>query len=142
MLAVKIHRASLPACSGTPLILNSLDRLLLRISHLFVDKEYTGDPLREWITQHLHWTVKIVLSEHNKAHQKWELRNGQPVLIHLSAGVFQVQRKQWVVERTLAWLTHFRRLSRDYEGLTTSSEAFLQLGAIRHILSRLSPFRY
>lgn len=86
--------------------------------------------------------MEIVPSEHNESHQKWELRDGVLLDIRQPKGGFQVQRKRWIVERTLAWLTRFRRLSRDYEGLPASSEAFLQLGAIRLLLSRLSPFRY
>ncbi|HEU5381985.1 MAG TPA: DDE transposase, partial [Ktedonobacteraceae bacterium] len=38
--------------------------------------------------------------------------------------------------------TRFRRLSRDYEGLPSSSEALIQLAAIRLMLSRLAPFQY
>ena len=74
--------------------------------------------------------------------QRVVFRNGKARLVRQSKEGFQVQRKRWVVKRTLAWLTRFRRLSRDYEGLATSSEAFIQLGAIRLMLSRLSPFRY
>ena len=142
LLAVRVHRANLPDRSAAPLLLGSLPRLFPRLSHLFADKGYTGDPLRDWITQHLGWTVEIVPKEHNESHQTWELRDGVPVLVRQPKGGFQVQRKRWVVERTLAWLTRFRRLSRDYEGLPASSEAFLQLGAIRLMLGRLSPFRY
>lgn len=28
---------------------------------------------------------------------------------------FQVQARRWVVERTFAWLSNYRRLSKDYE---------------------------
>lgn len=81
-------------------------------------------------------------SASNESHQKWVLIDGEPVLIRQPKGGFQVQRQRWKVERTLAWLTRFRRLARDYEGLTPSSEAFIQLGSIRLMLSWLSPFRY
>jgi transposase len=36
---------------------------------------------------------------------------------------FHVLPKRWIVERTLAWLTRFRRLSKDYERKPSSSEA-------------------
>lgn len=77
-----------------------------------------------------------------QSHHKWALKDGEPVLVPQPKGGLQVQRKRWVVERTLAWLTRSRRLSRDYEGLITSSEAFIQLGSIRLMLSRRFPFRY
>jgi len=46
--------------------------------------------------------------------------------------------KRWVVERTLAWLNPFRRLSKDYEITTTSEEAFVTLAHSRLLLKRLS----
>jgi transposase len=141
LLAVKVHSAQIVDRTGAKLLLSGLPQCLPRVSHLFADKGYTG-PLLEWISEQLHWTTEIVPSEHNESHQQWELVNGEPVLVRKPKGGFQVQRKRWVVERTFAWLTRFRRLARDYEGLTTSSEAFLQVASIRLMLSRLSPFRY
>ena len=51
-------------------------------------------------------------------------------------------RWRWVVERTFAWLTRFRRLARDYESLPSSSEAFIHVATIRSFLKRLAPFPY
>jgi putative transposase len=45
--------------------------------------------------------------------------------------------KRWVVERTLAWLGRYRRLSKDYEKLTETSAAMVQVSAIHHMLRRL-----
>jgi len=47
--------------------------------------------------------------------------------------------KRWVVERTLAWLGRYRRLSKDYEKLTETSAAMVQVSAIHHMLRRLKP---
>lgn len=46
--------------------------------------------------------------------------------------------KRWVVERTLAWLNHFRRLSKDYEITTTSSENNVIIAHTIVLLNRLS----
>src|SRR5436309_3971897 len=50
-------------------------------------------------------------------------------------------RSRWVVERTLAWLGRYRRLSRDYEHLPESSEAVIKIAGIHHYLRRLGPGR-
>ena len=47
--------------------------------------------------------------------------------------------KRWVVERTFAWLGRYRRLSKDYERLTGTSAAMVQVSAIHHMLRRLRP---
>jgi len=49
------------------------------------------------------------------------------------------QPKRWVVERTFAWFNGYRRLSRDYEAKTTSSEAMIYLGMIQLMLRRCYP---
>ena len=46
---------------------------------------------------------------------------------------------RWVVERTFAWLGRYRRLSKDYEHLPTSSEAVVRIAAIHHLLRKLQP---
>lgn len=50
---------------------------------------------------------------------------------------FQVQKHRWVVERTCSWLTWWRRLSKDYETTTNSSEGMIKLAAIRTMLKRI-----
>ncbi len=51
---------------------------------------------------------------------------------------FVVQPKRWVVERTFAWLGRFRRLSKDYEFQTASSQAMIYLAMSRIMLRRLA----
>ena len=43
---------------------------------------------------------------------------------------FQVLPHRWKVERTLGWLNRSRRLSKDYEHDTGSSEAMVHLAMI------------
>lgn len=52
---------------------------------------------------------------------------------------FVVLPRRWVVERTFAWLMNNRRLARDYERLTKSSEAMVQVVTIHLMLMRLKP---
>ncbi|MFZ1207469.1 MAG: IS5 family transposase [Pseudolabrys sp.] len=52
---------------------------------------------------------------------------------------FKVVGLTWIVERTFAWLGRNRRLSKDYELKVQTSEAFIDLAAIRLMLKRLAP---
>lgn len=51
---------------------------------------------------------------------------------------FQVLPRRWVVERTFGWLTRNRRLARDYERLTATSEAMIKIAMIRLMATRLA----
>ena len=48
--------------------------------------------------------------------------------------------RRWVVERTFAWQSQQRRLSKDYERLCATSEAWIYLTMIRLMLRRLARF--
>jgi putative transposase len=46
--------------------------------------------------------------------------------------------KRWIVERTFSWLGQNRRMSKDYEGLPKSSEAFIYVAISRLMARRLA----
>ncbi|KAF3363067.1 hypothetical protein PHSC3_000252 [Chlamydiales bacterium STE3] len=50
---------------------------------------------------------------------------------------FKILPRRWVVERTFAWLGRNRRLSKDYEYRTNTSESMIYLGMSRLILRRI-----
>jgi transposase len=51
---------------------------------------------------------------------------------------FVVLQKRWIVERTFGWLGRCRRLAKDFEGLTHTHLAFVQLAMIRLMLRRIA----
>ncbi|TYQ30968.1 transposase [Pseudanabaena sp. UWO310] len=51
---------------------------------------------------------------------------------------FVVPQKRWVVESTFAWFSRFRRLTKEYELLPETAEAFFYVGMIHILLERLA----
>jgi transposase len=47
--------------------------------------------------------------------------------------------RRWVVERTFGWLTHGRRLARDYERDPAYSEAWIYVAETHRLLKHLAP---
>jgi putative transposase len=81
---------------------------------------------------------------HNKKLQRWQQQQQVGYRIEvvsrpIGAKGFVLLHRRWVVERTFAWLGRYRRLSKDYEYYTESSEAQIQISAIQLMLRRLRP---
>lgn len=51
---------------------------------------------------------------------------------------FAVEARRWIVERTFAWFGKFRRLSKDYELITSTSVSMMYLVMIRFMCKRIS----
>ncbi len=52
---------------------------------------------------------------------------------------FVVKPKRWIVERTFGWFNRYRRLSKDYEFLSDTSESMIRVAMIHLMLKRLRP---
>jgi transposase len=52
---------------------------------------------------------------------------------------FVVQPRRWVVERSFGWLSHCRRLARDYEREPAYSEAWVYVAEAHRLLKHLAP---
>ncbi|HNV51516.1 MAG TPA: transposase [Tenuifilaceae bacterium] len=50
---------------------------------------------------------------------------------------FKVIPQRWVVERSIAWFTWFRRLSKDYEANMQSSEAYVLIASIAMMIKKI-----
>lgn len=131
LMRVKVHAADIHDRDGARLLLASAKRALPQVRHVWADMGYRGKAVK-WITERLGWTVEIV----NRP-RKW---GWYPVDVEPEPlPAFTLLRRRWVVERTFAWLGRYRRLSKDYEYLIQSSEAFIYIAMIRLLLKRLTP---
>lgn len=102
-----------------------------RLKLIWADMGYRGERLKQWIEQGLQWKMEIV-----KRPSKW---GRYPVDVEPEPMPrFTTLRRRRVVERTFAWVGRYRRMSRDYEYLTESSEAMLHLVMTRLMLRRLA----
>ena len=66
--------------------------------------------------------------------QRYDLRFEKPTHIVLKKKNFCIHKKRWLVERTLAWLSANRRLSKEYDRLLTRANAWLTWANIRRVL--------
>jgi putative transposase len=69
-----------------------------------------------------------------KTHEGWSL-----VITKRGQRAFKIKGLTWIVERSFAWLGRNRRLSKDYEYRVQTSEALIDVAAIRIMLNRLAP---
>ena len=91
-----------------------------RLNVVWADSKYHNYDLYDWIDEHTDYQIHIVRRPSD-------------------AKGFVVLPKRWIVERTFAWLTKSRRLSKDYERSTSASEAMIKISAIQMMLNRLAP---
>ncbi len=105
-----------------------------RLQHLWVDGGYRSTFV-SWVKEQLGWTVQRVQHPNAGSRRRITIPGVEPAPIDRS---FKVIPRRWVVERTYSWLGRYRRLSKDYEYLPETSEAFIYSTALRTLLRRLA----
>ena len=118
LLVVVVTAASTSDPAGARLLFARMGGAGKKLRRIWVDGTYRGK-LVDWALEHCQFLL-------------------QPVLRSDDMKGFVVLPRRWVVERTFAWLTQCRRLSKDYEGLTRSSEAMIHIAMIRLMVRRLA----
>ena len=81
------------------------------------------------------WSVDVVQDWWTGSRGVWLLEGQAPP--EIPAG-FVVLPRRLVVERAFAWLGKHRRLSKDYEALPATSEAWIYAAMSDHMLRRLA----
>jgi putative transposase len=119
LLAVIVHAASIQDRDGAKLVMMRIAGRFPRLKRIWADGGYSGR-LVMWAQSFGNWILDIVKRSND---QKG----------------FVVLPRRWVVERTFGWLGRCRRLSKDYEELTGTSESIAQISMIHLMLRRLVP---
>jgi putative transposase len=119
ILTVIVHAASVQDRDGAKLVFEQVRSSFLRLKLVWADGGYAGK-LVDWVASVCGWVLEIVKRSDE-------------------AKGFEVLPRRWVVERTLAWLGRYRRLSKDYEELPRSSETMVYLAMIHLMVRRLEP---
>ncbi len=133
LLKVKVHSAKVFDRDGIKMLLEDAKELFPRMRHLWLDAGYNGkEKGADWVEKVLGWSAEIV-----KRPSRW---------VWVPEGVepppypkgFIVLPRRWVVERSFAWTGQNRRMSKDYERVPETGEAFMYVVMIRLMVRRLA----
>jgi putative transposase len=148
VLEAKVHSAKVPDQDGIGLLLERAREHLPRLSYLWVDAGYRGRG-KEWAEKALGLSVEVVHRSPKPTPEKvlfawareWH-KEGRSVDLEqlLPRRGFEVLPRRWVVERTFAWICHNRRMSKDYERLCATGEAFVYAAMVRLMVRRLARY--
>ncbi len=121
LLEVVVNAANTADSKGGIAVLKKLqDETIITLKKVWADGAYTGDRFLNHVKHCLQSTLEIAMRPED-------------------ARGFVVLPVRWVVERTFAWLGRYRRLSKDYERTTASSEGQIYVASISTMLKRLAP---
>ena len=134
LLRVVVRAADMQDRDGGMLVLTAPLADRPRLCHLRVDAGYRGRFV-DWVETTLTWSVEVVQHWGTGVRAVWVAEGAEPPTI--PAG-FHVLPRRWVVERTFAWLGRNRWLSKDYEELPCTEEAWIYLAMIRLMLARMA----
>ncbi len=118
LLKVMVLTAGQQDRDGARIILATVRGCFPRLQKIWADGGYTGQ-LVDWVKDLCGWVLDIV--------KRSDTARGFEVLPH-----------RWIVERTFGWLNRARRLSKDYERLTTSGEAWVYVAMLPLMVKRLA----
>lgn len=124
LICLIVHRADIDERQGAKYLLKRTATRIMdfnRLKLFYADQGDGGEKMQQWVSSTFKawgWTLEIVKKIHKKA--------------------FVVLPKRWIIERTFGWLNLYRRLSKDYEYSTKSSETMIHIAMIHLMLNKLS----
>jgi putative transposase len=131
-MRVVVHPANISDRDGAKVVLSGITAAFPRLAHVWLDAGYQGATVT-WIEQELGLRTTVV-----RKPRRWIWWPADQEPPPMPTG-FQVLPRRWVVERTFAWLGRYRRLSKDYEVLPATEEAWIYLAMSSLMLARLDP---
>ena len=117
LLAVVVHAANEHDSKSAPRVIAELRGRFPRLVKLIADGGYRGE-LIENTRKTFGWILEVVLRKD-------------------SSKKFEVLPQRWVVEGTFSWFESYRRLGKDYEYHTETSQTMVQLAMIKLMLNRI-----
>jgi transposase len=137
-MQVLVHEANIQDYDGGKLLLAPLKDCFPRLKLIWADSGYKKGGFVEWVKTTLGWEVEVVEHPWSGLRGVWAPKDAVIDRDKIRPKGFHVLKRRWVVERTFAWLSTWRRLSKDYEVLPSSEEAWIHLAMIRIMLRRLA----
>jgi putative transposase len=127
IIKVQVTAADVGDRDGAMALLRRLDRRRCpRLRHGWADGGYRG-PFLDWTRERRGIAFQVVQRHDGGRQRRWLPPGATPPIV----SPFAVVPRRWVVER-------YRRLSKDYEYLTATSEAVIYLAMTRLLLCRLT----
>jgi len=113
-----VHPANVSESAGAKLVLGKAKTAGRTLAKIWVDGGYQAGVV-SWAQTELGYPLEVVARPPGG--------NG-----------FAVLPRRWVGERSFAWIGRYRRLSKEYEALTTTSEALIWAAVGTTMLNRLA----
>jgi putative transposase len=146
LVEARVHSAKVPDQDGIRRLLDPARGRLPRLSYLWVDAGYRGRG-KDWAEEALGLEVEVVNRSPKPPPEKvlfawareWFKEGREMDLSRLPVRLgFERLPRRWVAERTFAWISHNRRMSKDYERLCSAAEALVYAAMIRLMVRRLA----
>jgi putative transposase len=131
VLSVVVHPANVADRDGARQVLASVPTAFPEVRQVWVDAGYRGTVV-DWAKTALGVTLMVV-----QRPRRWMWVPAEQTPPSAPTG-FRVLPRRWVVERTFAWLGRYRRLSKDYEQLPATEEAWIFAAMTQLMVHRLA----